>query len=30
MIPDSLPVISAGKHSSASEGACVMEYVSIG
>ena len=29
MIPDSLPVISAGKHSSASEGACVMEYVSM-
>src|SRR5258708_2340208 len=29
MIPDSLPVISAGSHKSAAEGACVMEYVSM-
>jgi hypothetical protein len=29
VIPDSLPVISAGSHKSAAEGACVMEYVSM-
>jgi hypothetical protein len=29
MIPDSLPVISSGSHQNPSEGACVMEYVSM-
>ena len=28
-IPDYMPVLSAGEHSSPSEGACVMEYVSL-
>ena len=28
-VPDFLPVLSAGSHDSPSEGACVMEYVSL-
>ena len=28
-VPDYMPVLSAGAHSSPSEGACVMEYVSL-
>jgi hypothetical protein len=29
LIPENLPVISGGKHSSPEEGACVMEYISL-
>jgi hypothetical protein len=29
LVPESLPVISGGKHKSPKEGACVMEYISL-